>query len=141
MSKGGTPSPLGGLGRGSSLGKTSKCFHLTNTDLLCSNIHLRYTLTSRETRVENVCTDAFWLFFFSFFSMTCYFHSALCACRYSVQPKLYRVVRGPGHSDEGHPGSSENEGADPEGTAATSPAGHGGKAVCPHFSGPQQLQS
>lgn len=44
--------------------------------------------------------------------------------RYFVQPKLHCVVRGPGHSDEGHPGGSENEGADPEGAAATSPAGH-----------------
>lgn len=64
--------------------------------------------------------------------------SQLCVyvCRYSVQPKLYCVVRGPGHGDEGHPGGSENEGADPEGTAATSPAGHGGEAVRPQFSGP-----
>lgn len=65
----------------------------------------------------------------------------VCAYRHSVQPKLYRVVRRPGHRDEGHPGGSENEGADPEGTAATSPAGHGGKAVRPQFSGPQQLQN
>lgn len=57
-------------------------------------------------------------------------------CRYPVQPKLYCVVRGPGHSDEGYTGGSENEGADPEGTAATSPAGHGGKVVCPQFSWP-----
>lgn len=57
-------------------------------------------------------------------------------CRYPVQPKLYRAVRGSGHSDEGHSGGSENEGADPEGTAATSPAGHGGKAVRPECSGP-----
>lgn len=61
--------------------------------------------------------------------------------RHFVQPKLHCVVRGPGHSDEGHPGGSENEGADPEGTVATSPAGHRCKAVCPQFSGPQQLQS
>lgn len=66
MSKGGTPSPLGGLGRGSSLGKTSKCFHLTNTDLLCSNIHLCYTLTSRETRVENFVRLHFGCFSFLF---------------------------------------------------------------------------
>jgi len=44
--------------------------------------------------------------------------------RYSVQLELDCPVRGPGHSDEGHPGGSENEGADPEGAAATPPAGH-----------------
>lgn len=65
----------------------------------------------------------------------------LCVSRYSVQPKLHRAVRGPGHGDEGHPGGTENEGADPEGTTATSPAGHGGEAVRPQLSGPQQLQS
>ncbi len=65
----------------------------------------------------------------------------VCVYRYSFQPKLYRPVRGPGHSDEGHPGGSKNEGADPEGTAATPPAGHGGEAVRSQFSGPKQLQS
>lgn len=79
----------------------------------------------------------FWYFFFAL-KQTNWF---VCLCRYSVEPKLYRAVRGPGHSDEGHPGGEENEGADPEGTAATSPAGHGGEAVRPHFSGSQQLQS
>lgn len=62
-------------------------------------------------------------------------------CRYLVQPELHRVVRGPGHGDEGHSGGSENEGADPEGAAAASPAGHGGQAVGPRLSGPQQLQN
>lgn len=61
--------------------------------------------------------------------------------RHFVQPELHRVVRGPGHGDEGHPGGSEDEGADPEGAAATSPAEHGRKAVRPELSGPQQLSS
>lgn len=65
----------------------------------------------------------------------------VCVCRHSVQPKLDRAVRGPGHGDEGHPGGSEDERANPKGTAAASPAGDGGQAIRPHFNGPQQLQS
>lgn len=110
-SKGGIPSPLGGgLGRGSSLGKTSDqrtC--LPDHKVLVP--HISRTNPADHSAVQTVC-------------------------RYSVEPKLYRLVRGPGHSDEGHPGGPENERADPEGAAAASPAGHGGQAVRPQLSGP-----
>lgn len=87
-------------------------------------------LTSRcRCGVKSVC----------FFASSCSSRANFAVqtvCRYSVEPKLYRIVRGPGHSDEGHPGGPENERADPEGAAAASPAGHGGQAVRPQLSGP-----
>lgn len=147
----GMHSPLGGgMGRASSFGKTftSQTRSHPNTQKW-----YHYALTSMQTTWQdfvrlyrsqiNASRDVLWSFLSCFFGSVCSrgLTSALCVYRYSLQPKFYRVVRGPGHSDEGHPGGSENEGADPEGTAATSPAGHGSKAVRPQFSGPQQLQS
>lgn len=96
---------------------------------------------SKYEKSATVVRSVSWFCGFFFFpSVVVISWSELCVRRYSVQLKLHRAVRGPGHSDEGHPGGPENAGADPEGTAAASPAGHGGQAVGPHFSGPQQLQ-
>lgn len=125
LSKGGLPSPLaGGLSRGSSLGKifpSQRDAHSALTfcvKLFFSSVPLCVRVCCSELTLLRVCLN-----------------------RHPVQPKLYRVVRRPGHCDEGHPGGSENERADPEGTAATSPAGLRGKAVRPQLSGPQQLQN
>lgn len=117
-SKGGIPSPLGGgLGRSSSLGKSTTS-HMKRLTLRC---HCCFCAHVRSITVNSLFKP--------------------CLRRYSVQLKLHRVVRGSGHSDEGHSRGPKDAGADPEGTAAASPAGHGGEAVCPHFSGPQQLQN
>lgn len=143
-SKGGIPSPLGGgLGRSSSLGKSATShmkWHTIHTKRF--SLVPKCTLTSGSKYQKNATfVKYFWCFCAHVHSITVNSLSKLCVHRYSVQLELHRVVRGPGHSDEGHPGGSEDAGADPEGTAAASPAGHGGEAVCPHFSGPQQLQS
>lgn len=95
---------------------------------------------SKYEKIATVVRSVSWFCGFFFCSVVVISRSKPCVCRYSVQLKLHRAVRGPGHSDEGHPGGPENAGADPAGTAAASPAGHGGEAVGPDFSGPQQLQ-
>lgn len=142
LPKGGIPSPLGGgLGRSSSLGKS-----VTSHTQKKSTAHTqrgfiavpkrKLPFGSKYEKSTTVVRSVSWFCGF-FFVISC---SKPCVRRYSVQLKLHRAVWGPGHSDEGHPGGPENAGADPEGTAAASPAGHGGEAVGPHFSGPQQLQ-
>lgn len=61
--------------------------------------------------------------------------------RHPVQPELNSAVWRSGCSDEGHPGSEEDEGADSERAASASSARNGGQAVCPLQHGPEQLQS
>lgn len=140
-SKGGIPSPLGGgLGRSSSLGKSSTSHmkrHAIHTKWFTPVPKCTLTLGSKYEKNAIVVK----LFCACVCSITVNLLSKLFAHRYSVQLKLHCIVRGPGHGDEGHPGGPEDAGADPEGTAAASPARHGGEAVCPHFCGPQQLQN
>lgn len=144
LPKGGIPSPLGvGLGRSSSLGKSvtshTQKKHSAHARGFIAVPKRKLPFGSKYEKSATVVRSLSWFCGFSC-SVVVISWSNPCVCRYSVQLKLHRAVRGPGHSDEGHPGGPENAGADPEGTAAAPPAGHGGQAVGPHFSGPQQLQ-